>query len=79
MHIVNQSGVKFTNKYLTWFRCLGLEDHGLGEGTNGGKKAARSEVRELQQIRRCIDAAERCEQQEQAPSLKNQIKQNMEL
>lgn len=42
-------------------------------------KAARSEVRELQQIRRCIDAAERCEQQEQAPSLKNQIKQNMEL
>lgn len=40
MHIVNQSGVKFTNKYLTWFRCLGLEDHGLGEGTNGGKKAA---------------------------------------
>ena len=42
-------------------------------------KAARSEVRELQQIRRCIDAAERCEQQEQAPSLKNQKKQNMEL
>lgn len=42
-------------------------------------KAAKSEVRELQQIRRCIDAAERCEQQEQAPSLKNQIKQNMEL
>ena len=42
-------------------------------------KAARSEVRELQQIRRCIDAAERCERQEQAPSLKNQIKQNMEL
>ena len=42
-------------------------------------KAARSEVRELQQIRRCIDAAEHCEQQEQAPSLKNQIKQNMEL
>ena len=40
MHIVNPSGVKFTNKYLTWFRCLGLEDHGLGEGTNGGKKAA---------------------------------------
>ena len=42
-------------------------------------KAARSEVRELQQIRRCIDAAEHCEQQEQAPSLKNQIKQDMEL
>lgn len=42
-------------------------------------KAARSEVRELQQIRRCIDAAERCEQQEQAPSLKNQKIQNMEL
>ena len=40
MHIVNPSGVKFTNKYLTWFRCLGLEDHGLGEGTNGDKKAA---------------------------------------
>ena len=40
MHIVNPSGVEFTNKYLTWFRCLGLEDHGLGEGTNGGKKAA---------------------------------------
>ena len=44
MHIVNPSGVKFTNKYLTWFRCLGLEDHGLGEGTNGGKKAASSKV-----------------------------------
>lgn len=42
MHIVNPSGVNFTNKYLTWFRCLGLEDHGLGEGTNGGKKAASS-------------------------------------
>ena len=42
-------------------------------------KAARSEVRELQQIRRCIDAAERCEQQEQASSLQNQKKQNMEL
>ena len=42
-------------------------------------KAARSEVRELQQIRRSIDAAERCEQQEQAPSLQNQKKQNMEL
>ena len=40
MHIVNPSGVNFTNKYLAWFRCLGLEDHGLGEGTNGGKKAA---------------------------------------
>ena len=42
-------------------------------------KAARSEVRELQQIRRCIDAAERCEQQEQAPSLQNKKIQNMEL
>ena len=42
-------------------------------------KAARSEVRELQQIRRCIDAAERCEQQEQASSLQNQKKQDMEL
>ena len=42
-------------------------------------KAARSEVRELQQIRRCIDTAERCEQQEQASSLQNQKKQNMEL
>ena len=42
-------------------------------------KAARSEVRELQQIRRCIDAAERCEQQEQSPSLQNQKKQDMEL
>ena len=42
-------------------------------------KAARSEVRELQQIRRCIDAAERCEQQEQASILQNQKKQNMEL
>ncbi len=42
-------------------------------------KAARSEVRELQQIRRCIDAAERCEHQEQAPSLKNQKIQDMEL
>ena len=40
MHIVNPSGVEFSNKYLNWFRCLGLEDHGLGEGTNGGKKAA---------------------------------------
>ena len=40
MHIVNPSGVKFTNKYLTWFRCLGLEDHGLGGAANGGKKAA---------------------------------------
>ena len=40
MHIVNPSGVKFTNKYLTWFRCLGLEDHSLGGAANGGKKAA---------------------------------------
>ena len=40
MHIVNPSGVKFSNKYLNWFRCLGLEDHGFGGGTNGGKKAA---------------------------------------
>lgn len=42
-------------------------------------KAARSEVRELQQIRRCIDAAERCVQQEQASSLQNLKKQDMEL
>ena len=47
MHMVNPSGVNFTNKYLTWFRCLGLEDHGLGEGTNGGKKAARAAKRAL--------------------------------
>ena len=40
-------------------------------------KAARSEVRELQQIRRCIDAAERCEQQEQKTP--QQKKQDMEL
>ena len=41
MHIVNPPGVKFTNKYLTWFRCLGLEDHGLGEGTNGGQESGK--------------------------------------
>ena len=40
-------------------------------------KAARSEVRELQQIRRCIDAAERCNQQGQKTP--QQKKQNMEL
>ena len=40
MHIVNPSGVKFSNKYLNWFRCLGLEDHGFGGAANGGKKAA---------------------------------------
>ena len=40
MRIVNPSGVKFTNKYLNWFRCLGLEDHGFGGAANGGKKAA---------------------------------------
>jgi hypothetical protein len=40
MHIVNPSGVKFTNKHLSWFRCLGLEDHGFGGAANGGKKAA---------------------------------------
>lgn len=40
MHIVNPSGVKFSNKYLNWFCCLGLEDHGFGGAANGGKKAA---------------------------------------
>ena len=40
MHIVNPSGVKFTNKYLSWFRCLGLGDHGFGGAANEGKKAA---------------------------------------
>ena len=40
MHIVNPSGVKFSNKYLNWFHCLGLEDHGFGGAANGGKKAA---------------------------------------
>ena len=47
MHIVNPSGVNFTNKYLTCFRCLGLEDHGLGGAANGGKKAARAAKRAL--------------------------------
>jgi len=40
MRIVNPSGVKFTNKYLNWFRCLGLGDHGFGGAANEGKKAA---------------------------------------
>ena len=40
MHIINPSGVKFTNKYLSWFRCLGLGDHGFGGAANEGKKVA---------------------------------------
>ncbi len=41
MRIVNPSGVKFSNKYLNWFRCLGLEDHGLGGGDERGQESGK--------------------------------------
>ena len=47
MHIVNPSGVKFTNKYLSWFRCLGLGDHGFGGAANEGNKSVLCTPREL--------------------------------
>ena len=48
MHIVNPSGVKFTNKYLSCFRCLGLGDHGFGGAANEGNKSVLRTPRGLQ-------------------------------